>query len=92
MSQLRSSADFAADLLPAVTNLIRSVSAKAKELEVSPQSLLHEELALDSLDLVRVVMQLEEQYSVSMDLDQIPKMKHVRDLIALVDNEVRSAA
>ncbi len=92
MSPLLHADDLARDFLPVVTDLIKSVSAKARQVEISPQSLLLEELALDSLDLVRVVMQLEEQYQVNMDLDQIPRMREVRDLIALVGQEVRSAA
>jgi len=92
MAQLLHADDLARDFLPVVADLIKSVSARAQQVEISPQSLLLEDLALDSLDLVRVVMQLEEQYQVAMDLDQIPRMRQVRDLIALVGNEVRSAA
>jgi acyl carrier protein len=81
-----------ADLLPVVINLIHSVSAKAKQLEITSHSLLLEELALDSLDLVRVLMLIEDRYQVAIDLDEVPKLKQVRDLTILLGRELRSAA
>ena len=38
------------ELFPVVVGLIHAVSAKSKHSEITPQSLLLEELALDSLD------------------------------------------
>ena len=48
------------DLFSVVVTMIRIVSPKAKPMEITPQSLLLEELALDSLDLVRVIMLIED--------------------------------
>ena len=80
------------DLFPVVVGLIHSVSAKAKQVHITPQSLLLEELALDSLDLVRVLMLIEDQYQVAIDLDEVSKMKQVNDLTAILGRELRSAA
>lgn len=82
----------ATDLLSIVTELIHSVSARAKQVEIRPDSLLLEELALDSLDLVRVLMLIEDQYQVAIDLDEVPKLRQVHDLTALLGRELRSAA
>jgi acyl carrier protein len=89
---MRAIHDQSGELLPVVTDLIRSVSAKAKQLEITPRSLLLEELALDSLDLVRVLMLVEDQYHVTIDLDEVPKLREVSDLMALLARELRSAA
>ena len=72
--------------------MIHTVSAKARKLEITPQSLLLEELALDSLDLVRVIMLIEDRYHIAIDLDEIPKLKRVHDLTAILGRELRSAA
>jgi acyl carrier protein len=80
------------ELFAIVVGLIHSVSTKAKQADITPQSLLLEELSLDSLDLVRVVMLIEDRYQIAIDLDEIPKMKRVSDLIAILGRELRSAA
>lgn len=80
------------ELYPVVLDLIHSVSAKSKEVEITPQSLLLEELALDSLDLVRVIMLIEDRYHISIDLDEVSKMKRVIDLTTILGREIRSAA
>ena len=80
------------DLFSVVVGLIRIVSRKARPMEITPRSLLLEELALDSLDLVRVIMLIEDRYHTAVDLDQIPKMKRVDDLTRILSRELRSAA
>jgi acyl carrier protein len=80
------------ELFPVVIGLIHMVSPKAKQVEITPDSLLLEELALDSLDMVRVLMLIEDRYQLSIDLDEVPKMKRVIDLTELLDRELRAAA
>jgi acyl carrier protein len=80
------------ELFAIVVDLIQTVSAKAKHVEITPHSLLLEDLSLDSLDLVRVIMLIEDRYHISIDLDEIPKMKYVKDLTAILGQELRSAA
>ena len=80
------------DLFQVVVGLIHTVSAKSKQVDITPGSLLLEELALDSLDLVRVIMLIEDRYHVAIDLDEIPKMKRVADLTAILGRELMSAA
>jgi acyl carrier protein len=85
-------AETSQELLPVVESLIHSVSAKAKEKQITPDTLLLEELALDSLDLVRVLMLIEDRYHVVIDLDEVPNMKRVHDLTSILNRELRSAA
>jgi acyl carrier protein len=80
------------ELYPVVVSMIHTVSAKSRQVEITPQSLLLEELALDSLDLVRVIMLMEDRYHVAIDLDEVPKLKQVCDLSALLAQEIRAAA
>ena len=92
MTNLLNKSDATSELLPVVVGMIYSVSAKAKQQDVKPRSLLLEELALDSLDLVRVIMLMEDRYHITIDLDEVPKLKCVSDLTILLARELRSAA
>jgi acyl carrier protein len=79
-------------LFSVVAGMIRAISAKARSMEITPQCLLLEELALDSLDLVRVIMMIEDRFHIGVDLDEIPKMKRVDDLTRTLSRELQSAA
>jgi acyl carrier protein len=81
-----------ADVIAVIADIIRSVSAKAREVTITSNSRLLEELALDSLDLVAVILQLQDHYEVEIDPDDIPAVTRVGDLVTLVTEEIRSAA
>jgi acyl carrier protein len=80
------------DLLATIAESIRSVSAKAREMVISPDSLLLEDLALDSLDLVAVILQLQDQYQVEIDPDEIPRLRRVDDVAVSLTKHLRQAA
>jgi acyl carrier protein len=78
--------------IPAVVDLIRSVSEQARTRIIQPETLLLEELALDSLDMVRVVMLMEDSHGVSIDLDEVADMRTVGDVARSLARETRAAA
>jgi acyl carrier protein len=80
------------EVLAAIADAIRSVSARARSATINPNSLLHEELALDSLDLVAVILHLQDQFHVEIDPDEIASMRLVKDLSASLANQIRAAA
>ena len=80
------------DLVTAIAESIRAVSSKARALTIRPDSRLLEELALDSLDLVAVILQLQDQFHVEIDPDEIPQMQTVADLAASLAKLLRQAA
>jgi acyl carrier protein len=84
--------ELSAELTDAITEMIKTVSAKARKVEITPETLLVEELELDSLDLVRVLMLIEDRYHVAIDLDEVPKMRQVHDLSLALARESSSAA
>jgi acyl carrier protein len=92
MMDARLNSNQADELLEVVSDLIRSVSAKAKDKVITEDSLLLEELALDSLDLVRVIMLMEDRYGIAIDLDEVSNMKCVADVARTLDRELKSAA
>jgi acyl carrier protein len=80
------------DVTTAIAESIRGVSAKARGMTITADSLLLEDLALDSLDLVAVVLQAQDQFGVEIDPDELPSLRTVGDLAACLHRQVRSAA
>lgn len=78
--------------MPAVVDLIRSVSEQARTRIILPETLLLEELALDSLDMVRVVMLMEDRHGVTIDLDEVADMRTAGDVARSLARETRAAA
>jgi acyl carrier protein len=81
-----------AEVFAAVADAIRQVSPRARALNITPDSLLLEELALDSLDLVAVVLRLQDQFQVELDPDEIALMRLVEELGTSLANRLRAAA
>jgi acyl carrier protein len=81
-----------ADLMAQIAEQIRAVSAKARQVAIAPQSRLSEDLALDSLDLVAVLVQLQDHFGIEIDLDEVPELRRVADLAATLSAETPPAA
>jgi acyl carrier protein len=80
------------EVMSVIAEAVRSLSAKAKAIEFSPEASLIEDLALDSLDLVAVVLRLQDHFQVEIDPDELTEMRSVADLIASLDKHRRTAA
>jgi diaminopimelate decarboxylase len=80
------------EIIAGITEAIRTVSAKARDGVITPQSLLYEDLALDSLDMVAVVLRLQDEYRVEIDPDEITAMRRVEDIAAGLMKQLRAAA
>ena len=52
---------------------------------VSPETTLYE-LGLDSIDLVDLVMEIEEVFSVSIPDEEFENIKAVSDIVALIES------
>ncbi|WP_411677593.1 acyl carrier protein [Caproicibacter sp.] len=67
---------------------VAKILAEHKEIEVSeihPESTL-EELGLDSLDTVDLIMQFEDEFNVSLEMDE--KIKTVGDIVKLIEDNM----
>jgi len=80
------------EVLAGITEAIRSVSAKARGVVITAQSLLLEDLSLDSLDLVAVILQLQDRFQVEIDPDEITTLRRVDDLAASLTKQLHAAA
>lgn len=81
-----------ADVFAVIAEAIRSVSPKARDSAITANSLLLEELSLDSLDLVAVILRLQDEFQVEIDPDEIPEMREVGDLAAGLTRQLGVAA
>jgi len=50
-----------------------------------PTDLIMDDLHADSLDCVEIILEVEEQFEISITDDQAEKAKTVQDIIALVE-------
>jgi len=69
-----------AGLLGVIVAAVRSVSKRADLTAITADSLLVEDLGLDSLDLVGVFMKLEDEFGLQIDLDEVAGLRTVADL------------
>jgi acyl carrier protein len=67
-------------LLEVIAGAIRSVSKRTQTMSITANSRLVEDLALDSLDLVGVLMKLEDHYGIQIELDEVPNIQTVVEL------------
>jgi acyl carrier protein len=73
-------------LLDVISGAIRSVAKRTQTLAISADTMLVEDLALDSLDLVGVLMKLEDHYDIKIELDELPNIQTVAELGAHVES------
>ena len=73
-------------LLKVIAESIRSVSKRTETRMIMPTTILVEDLALDSLDLVSLLMKLEEHFGLSIELDEVGNIRTVADLGAHIDS------
>lgn len=57
-------------------------------IDVAPAADLREDLGADSLDIVEIVMELEEQFSIGINDDDVMDFKTVKDVIDYIVREV----
>jgi acyl carrier protein len=80
------------EVMTIIIATIRAISAQARAVPITPDSRLLDDLALDSLDLVAVILRLQDHFQVEVDPDEIPGLKSVADLVASLDRQLRVAA
>ncbi len=59
---------------------------KVDESQVTPESRLVEDLKADSAIIMIMIMELEDQFGIVVDDDQIMKMKTVGDVVSYIES------
>lgn len=55
--------------------------------QITPEQSLADDLKLDELDMVELVMEIEETFGITIDDDEVERLKTVQDLIDLVERK-----
>ncbi|MBO4572183.1 MAG: acyl carrier protein [Clostridia bacterium] len=59
------------------------------ESKITAESKIVEDLGADSLDVVELLMNLEEEYNISVSEDEAAKISTVGDFVALVESKTK---
>ncbi len=77
--------------IAAVVDVIRKAAKIPARIPISADSRLVEDLAIDSLDLVGLILQLQDHFDVVIEDDDVPNLCRVADLAAYMDGRRQSA-
>ena len=58
------------------------------ESEITMESTFTEDLNIDSLDMVELVMELEEEYGIEIDEDDADKIKTIGDVVNYINERI----
>jgi acyl carrier protein len=81
-----------ATLMAEITSIVRHAGRIQNQVVVTAESRLVEDLAIDSLDLVNVVLKIQDHFDVAIDDEDMPNLRRVADLAAYVAERRGSAA
>ncbi len=74
-----------ADLYSRVKEVLKKVVFKTASLEdLSPETRIQEDLQMDSVRVVDLVLELEDEFGISIEDALIEKIKTVRDLVEII--------
>ncbi len=71
---------------------IRTVSPAARTVTIVPETRLVEDLSLDSLDMVAVFVQVQDEHGIELELDDAERFLHVSDLMREINRHIGGKA
>ncbi|WP_422928677.1 acyl carrier protein [Singulisphaera sp. PoT] len=81
-----------AKLLEEITDAIKTEVERTKNLVITADSRLVEDLDLDSIDIVSVTIRLEDRFHVSIDVQKVKELRYVSDLMDQMTNLLGKSA
>ncbi len=79
-------------LLADIADSVRFVARIPADVVITGDSLLVEDLAIDSLDLVGIFLKIQDHFDVAINDDDVPSLRRVADLAQYVARHRGSAA
>lgn len=79
-------------VLEQVTAIVRRAGRVAPGVAITAESRLVEDLAIDSLDVVDVVLKIQDQFDIAIDDEDVPNLHSVSDLANYVATHLGNAA
>lgn len=74
-----------------ISGLSKALPAQSRGINITEKSLLREELGLDSLGTVDLMIQLEDEFGISVEPDDLGSIRTVGDLVLLIENKAKSS-
>lgn len=71
-----------------VIEIIKETLDPDPELVISPETDIIMELDGDSLDVIEIVIDIEEHFDISIAEDDLTKVRYIKDLIELVQEQL----
>jgi len=75
-----------------LTKSIRSVARIPKDVPITAETRLFDDLHIDSLDLFAVLVEVQDRFDVLIDVEEMPDLNRVGDLAAFVNARRSTAA
>jgi len=72
---------------------LRNIIADVMNIEpesIEPETKFTEDLSADSLDLAQIVMEIEEEFDVSLDEEVLTKVKTVKDAVEAINDAIEA--
>lgn len=79
-------------LLAEVADAVRSAAKIAPDVPIHAETRLVEDLAIDSLDLVGVLLKIQDHFDLAIDDEDVPNLRRLVDLASYVSRNRGSAA
>lgn len=75
-----------------IEQLIEASDEEVKKEDVSESTLLRDDLDLSSLQAVTLVMDLEDEFGIVIDDEEIEQLSTVGDVLAIIESKLQSTA
>ena len=79
-------------LMAQLTKSIRSVARIPKDVPITAETRLFDDLNIDSLDLFAVLVEVQDRFDVLIDVEEMPDLNRVGDLADFVNARRSTAA
>ena len=80
------------NLMAQLTRAIRAVARIPKDVPITAETRLFDDLNIDSLDLFAVLVEVQDRFDVLIDVEEMPDLNRVGDLAAFVTSRQDAAA
>ncbi len=79
-------------LVAQIMNTVRTVARVPRDVPITVETRLVDDLRIDSLDLFAVVIAVQERFDLMIDVEDMPDLNRVGDLAAYVSARRNAAA
>ncbi len=71
-------------LMAQITAAVRKVARVPRDVPITAETSLIDDLRIDSLDLFAVVLEVQDRYNIVFEVEDMPRLERVGDLAACV--------